>query len=63
MPTDKKAVSAYVDEEIKKKAEIIAKKEGRSLSNYLGMIISKIVQDYEKENGEIIIKQEDEEEH
>lgn len=63
MPTDKKAVSAYVDEEIKKKAEIIAKKEGRSLSNYLGMIISKIVQDYEKENGEIVIKQEDEEEH
>lgn len=56
MPTDKKAVSAYVDEEIKKKAEIIAKKEGRSLSNYLGIIIGKIVQDYEKENGEIEIK-------
>lgn len=57
MPTDKKAVSAYVDEEIKKKAEIIAKKEGRSLSNFLGIIIGKIVQDYEKENGEIEIKE------
>lgn len=59
MATDKKPISAYVDEKTKKKATIIAKKEGRTLSNYFGFIISKIVQDYEQEHGEIMIKEND----
>ena len=59
MATDKKPISAYVDEKTKKKATIIADKEGRSLSNYFGFIISKIVQDYEQEHGEIILDDEE----
>lgn len=59
MATDKKPISAYVDEQTKKKATIIAKKEGRTLSNYFGFVISKIVQDYERENGEIILNDDD----
>lgn len=53
MATDKKPISAYVDEKTKKKVTIIADREGRSLSNYFGFIINKIVQDYEQEHGEI----------
>ena len=59
MATDKKPISAYVDEITKKKATVIAKKEGRTLSNYFGFVISKIVQDYEQEHGEIEIPKED----
>ena len=53
MATDKKPISAYVDEKTKKKVTLIAAREGRSLSNYFGFIINKIVQDYEQEHGEI----------
>lgn len=59
MATDKKPISAYVDEQTKKKAAIIAKSEGRTLSNYFGFIISKIVQEYEQEHGEIKIPKDD----
>lgn len=59
MATDKKPIAAYVDETIKKKAAMIAKREGRTLSNYFGFIITKLVQDYEQEHGEIVIPEDD----
>ncbi|MEM8777437.1 MAG: ribbon-helix-helix protein, CopG family [Cyanobacteria bacterium P01_G01_bin.49] len=37
--TDKTRVSTYIDAELKKKAEIEAKKEGRSLSNFIEQLI------------------------
>jgi hypothetical protein len=45
--TDKNRVSTYISDDLKKKAEELAKAEGRSLSNYIEQLIKRAVEDAE----------------
>lgn len=55
MPTIQKTIAVYANEKTRKKAEYIAKKEGRSLSNYIQQILKEKIEYYENEKGEIEI--------
>lgn len=56
MPSYKPRITVYTDEETSKKIAYIAKRENRSASNFTEYLIKKAINDYEKENGEIIIE-------
>lgn len=53
MPSDKKRITVYPDEKVHKKITYLANKDGRSLSNYVQMLILKDILKYELEHGEI----------
>lgn len=53
MPSEKKRITVYPDEIVHKKITILAEKDGRSLSNYVQMLILKDILKYELEHGEI----------
>lgn len=53
MPSKKPSMLCRTNEETKVKIELIAKKEHRSTSNLIEIILEKYIQDYEKNNGVI----------
>lgn len=56
MPSYKPRITVYTDEDTSMKIAYIAKKENRSASNLTEYLIKKAIDEYEKENGEIIIE-------
>ena len=56
MPTKKPIIQSVIDEKEYKKFLIIAKKEKRSKSQMATIAIEKYIENYEKENGEIVIE-------
>lgn len=58
MPTEKKRIQAYVDENTIPKFRIITALKGkRSMSEYAGELIKKEIEEYEKVNGEIRVEE------
>lgn len=55
MATNKPQIKGYISEENAAKFKIIAKKEKRSTSNLIEVLIEKAIEEYEKENGPIIL--------
>lgn len=56
MPTEKKRIQAYVDENTIPKFRIITALKGkRSMSEYAGELIKKEIEEYEKKYGKIEI--------
>ncbi|UJB72941.1 hypothetical protein HRE53_30605 (plasmid) [Acaryochloris sp. 'Moss Beach'] len=49
MPTNKPRVGAYISEQLKAKAEIVAESESRSLSNWIAVLIEEAVERAESE--------------
>lgn len=49
MPTKKPRVGAYISEQLKAKAEIVAESESRSLSNWITVLIEEAVKRAEAE--------------
>lgn len=49
MPTNKPRVGAYISEQLKAKAEIVAESESRSLSNWIKSLIERAVEQAETE--------------
>ncbi len=47
--TDKRKVSAYLDEEVKEKAERLAKLESRSLSSLIEILLKEAIRKAEEE--------------
>ena len=58
MSTDKERIMTYVTKEDKEKITKIAKKNDRSVSNYVNLLIKQEIKEYEQENGEIILEEE-----
>lgn len=58
MPTKKPTIQAVVEKEIKEKLKYIANKEIRTESQMASYIITKYVDQYEKEHGKIKIEKE-----
>lgn len=56
MPSYKPRITVYTDEETSRKIAYIAKQENRSASNFTEYLIKKAINEYEKQNGEIIIE-------
>lgn len=56
MPSYKPRITVYTDEDTSMKIAYIAKKENRSASNLTEYLIKRAIDEYEKENGEIIIE-------
>ncbi len=59
MATDKPQIKAYTNEMTIKKLTIIAKRESRSVSKQIEYIANKYIEAYEKEHGEIELKEEE----
>lgn len=55
MSTDKPQVKAYVSRENYEKIKAIAKKDKRSVSNQIELLIEKCIEEYESQNGSIKI--------
>ena len=51
-----KNVTVYLDDDVKEKIELLAKKEDRSMANYLKQIIYKYLEDMEKDIKEEFIE-------
>lgn len=49
MPSKKPRVGAYISEQLKAKAEIVAESESRSLSNWIAVLIEEAVKRAEAE--------------
>lgn len=56
MPSYKPRITVYTDEDTSMKIAYIAKGENRSASNLTEYLIKRAINEYEKENGEIIIE-------
>jgi len=59
MPTNKTPFSFYLDDNLLMKIKHIAKNETRSISNLLEHLCKIHVIEYEKQNGVIVVKDED----
>jgi len=57
MDLSKMSTNFRIDETVYKKIKIIAKKEYRSINSQLEYFIMKEVKEYEKVNGEIMVKE------
>lgn len=55
MPTDKKQIKTYIEDDKKLKIEYIAKIHNRTASNYLYCLIEQEIKRYESEHGIISI--------
>jgi hypothetical protein len=55
MPSNKPQLKAYVDATTYEKFKTLANKEHRSTSNYIEMLISKEIEQYENKHGNIKI--------
>lgn len=55
MPSNKPQLKAYVDVTTYEKFKTLANKEHRSTSNYIEMLISKEIEQYENKHGNIKI--------
>ena len=55
MPTKKPLIQCLLEETIFRKLKVLADKENRSTSNIAGTIVTKYIEDYEKEHGKIEI--------
>ncbi len=53
MGTNKPQVKAYIDEMDYKKFIFISEKENRKISNNIGYLIKKYIEEYEQVNGKI----------
>ncbi|WP_411338351.1 hypothetical protein [Ruminococcus gauvreauii] len=58
MATDKKRIAAYVTENTVNKFKVVSAYKGKSMSEYLAVLIQKSIEGYEVENGEIKIEEE-----
>lgn len=59
MPTKKPIIQTVVSEELHKKFKLLAKKELRTDSQMANYIITKYINQYEKEHGKINITKEE----
>lgn len=57
MATDKKRIAAYVTENTVNKFKVVSAYKGKSMSEYLAVLIQKSIEGYEVENGEIKIEE------
>lgn len=57
MATDKKRIAAYVTEETVAKFKVVAATKNKSMSDYAAVLITKSIEGYEVEHGEIKIDQ------
>lgn len=51
--------SCRLEDSLYLKAKYLATKENRSFNNWIEMVIKEIINDYEKENGEILVNTDD----
>lgn len=63
MPSTKPRFTIRTEQEVLNKIEYIAQQYERNTTQEIVFLIKEEIKRYEKENGEIVIKQEDEEEH
>lgn len=57
MATTKKRIATYVTEKTVKKFKIVAATKGKSMSEYTEILISKAIEGYEVEHGEIKVEE------
>lgn len=55
MATNKPLIKSYVSQETYDKLKILAKKESRSVSNFIEVILEKTISEYETQHGNISI--------
>lgn len=55
MATTKKRIAAYVTDDTVKKFKVVAATKGKSMSEYTEILITKAIEGYEVEHGEIKI--------
>lgn len=53
MPSNKPRIATYTTEESVRKLKIISAYCNKSMSEYMGYLIDKAIEEYEKEHGEI----------
>lgn len=58
MPSQKPRIATYTSEEKQRKFKIVAAYQGKSMSEYLEILIDKAITEHEKEYGTIPIKKE-----
>ena len=55
MPSLKRVFTLRLKDEYFEKLEFVAKKDNRSLSNLIGLVVKKYLEEYENKNGSIVI--------
>ncbi|WP_455532426.1 hypothetical protein [Roseburia inulinivorans] len=55
MPSNKPQIKAYIDQVTYEKFKTLAEQEHRSTSNYIEMLVSREIENYENKHGNIKI--------